>query len=391
MEGLREFEFHERLGRGGFGEVYRATLRDGVREVEVAVKLLHHAVGRQHQAVERLRDEARILGMVAHPGVPSPHGVTFLDNRVALVVEYVAGIDLQDLGLLPHGPALRVIERVASALHSANVTVIDGAPIKVVHRDVKPSNIRLAYDGRVKLLDFGIARMDARDRETDTDHEEVLGSIPYLAPERLLEGCSEPPQDVFALGSTLFESLTGKTLFHRTLTQTYVVLAEPENFDAHLDERFADAALPASIEALLRRMLTYRARDRPDAHAVSCEAHRLAAERKDTDLEAFMRTKPRRALEAGALSGKVLREVRRATLVTDPDGSGQPATVLWGADNPRPRTDEAPLPPRVPPMAPVVPKRARGRPLVRFAGLVLFLAFLAIVGSVVFGIVFAVA
>lgn len=393
MAGLREFQFHERLGRGGFGEVYRTTMRADGEERDVAVKLLHHAVGEQHQAVERLRDEARILGRVAHPGVPTPHGITRLDGRVALVVEFIEGLDVHDLTPMPAGTAMLLMERVANTLHSAYVTVVDGEPINVVHRDVKPSNIRIGFDGRVKLLDFGIARMDGEDREAETSTDNMLGSVAYLAPERLLHGSSEPAQDVYALGATLFEVMTGRRLFSSSLRETYVALADPENQVAHLDEVFAEVDLPEPVVTLLRRMLAYNPWQRPNAHTVSCDAHRIAEQLGGPDLGAFMASRQAGHKGAGQLSGKVLREVRRASLITNPSFGGEPKTVLYGADRPRPTSVPDTFGGADLSRPSTRPGTSSGMPqgLMYLGMFLVFLLFLALLGATVFAVVFALA
>ncbi|MBT3224140.1 MAG: serine/threonine protein kinase, partial [Proteobacteria bacterium] len=160
----REFSFQRCLGSGGFGEVYLATMTSsGGVETDVAVKVLHGGLDPRSQAVQRLRDEGRLLGVLNHPAILRVTDLVLLEGRIALVTEYVEGADLDEcFGAhppLPPRALLEVIGRVADALHSAfNTTSANGTPLELIHRDIKPANIRLGRHGDVKLLDFGIAR-----------------------------------------------------------------------------------------------------------------------------------------------------------------------------------------------------------------------------------------
>ena len=171
----RQFHIQSCLGRGGFGEVYRATMisAGGVRS-DVAVKVLHKDLDPRSQSVERLRDEARLLGILNHPNILKVSDLVLLQDRVALVTEYVEGADLDQCietqdDPIPLRPLLEALGRVAEALYAAHTTAgPDGAPLHLVHRDIKPSNIRLSKHGTVKLLDFGIAKARDEGREAKT-------------------------------------------------------------------------------------------------------------------------------------------------------------------------------------------------------------------------------
>ncbi|MBN2800628.1 MAG: serine/threonine protein kinase, partial [Deltaproteobacteria bacterium] len=193
----RTFHFHTCLGAGGFGEVYRAdmTTTGGLTQV-VAVKMLRSGLAPASQSVERLRDEGRMLARLQHPVVLGVHDMTVMEGRVALVTEYVEGQDLDACftgeAPLPSRALLQVIGQVADALYSA------WEALCLVHRDIKPSNIRLGTHGQVKLLDFGIARSEQGDREAHTATNMMVGSLPYMAPERFATADIQPAADVFA-------------------------------------------------------------------------------------------------------------------------------------------------------------------------------------------------
>ena len=202
------------LGRGGFGTVYRAEVHgDGGFVKEVAVKVLNLEVEASSQHLARLRDEARMLGLVRHRALVGVDGLVKLLDRWTVVMEYVDGVSLgqllQSVGPFPLAIALQVVEEVASGLHAAyTATDRDGAPLNLLHRDVKPSNVQLTRHGEVKLLDFGVARAEFAGREAATGTRMVFGSVPYLAPERLQLDDGHAA-DVFSLAMTFVQLVSG--------------------------------------------------------------------------------------------------------------------------------------------------------------------------------------
>ncbi|MCB9693558.1 MAG: serine/threonine protein kinase [Alphaproteobacteria bacterium] len=211
VEAGRRFDFKRCLGAGGFGEVYLASMTSasGV-ETEVAVKMLHEGLDPRSQAVQRLRDEGRLLGTLNHPSVLKVHDLVLLDGRVALVMEYVPGLDLEQCVELAQPIGLRagleVIGRVADALHIAYTSDgPDGQPLRLVHRDIKPPNVRIGQHGEVKVLDFGIAKAADARREAKTQTSVMIGSPWYMAPERFDGKNDGAPADVYALGCSLYE------------------------------------------------------------------------------------------------------------------------------------------------------------------------------------------
>ncbi len=285
--GRLRFEMRDLLGVGSFGEVYLATLttQAGIRQ-DVAVKVLNRDLDPRSQPVERLRDEGRILGKLNHPVILQVRDLIVLEGRVGLVTEYVQGADLVDVihrtnGLDPR-VALEIIGLVSDALDTAyHVTGFDGQRLRLVHRDIKPANLRLTPHGTVKVLDFGIAKAQAPDRETSTTHLVLMGSVPYMGPEVLHMDVEEAdmPRDVYALGCTLYESITGKLfsagLKHGDLRRE---TARPDRFYAFRQGRLdlLPADLPTPVRQLIASMLTYEAKERPTAREVAERAHEIA-------------------------------------------------------------------------------------------------------------------
>lgn len=207
----RQYRVKATLGRGAFGDVFLAeTVGTGIART-VAIKVLHADRATVPALLARLRDEARMLALLKHRAIVAVDDLVELDGAWTIVMEYVEGADVAELllaGPIPAVPALSIAEEVAHALHAATTTPgPDGTPLRLVHRDVKPSNIRVTAHGDVKLLDFGVARADFGEREGATV-DAALGTIAYMAPERFA-GNDTPSGDVYALGVTLFEMLTG--------------------------------------------------------------------------------------------------------------------------------------------------------------------------------------
>ena len=278
----RRYKIVEQLGKGGFGTVYRAELlgAGGFRK-PVALKILNADVAGNEDIVCRLRDEARMLGLVRHPSIVHADALIQLDGRWTLVLEHVPGVGLNEImkqGPIPLRCAVEIAGRVADALHTAHKATDGGRPMNLVHRDLKPGNIVLGPSGEVKLLDFGVARAEFDTREAHTQSV-ILGSADYMAPERW--DCRDlPAGDVFSLGEVLYECLSGVP-FGRTLPapEGHEVrldaalerLAHPESGESGTAIRASKEPLTAAPDVLLdliAAMLAYAPEDRPTAREV---------------------------------------------------------------------------------------------------------------------------
>ncbi len=190
-----------RLGVGGMAEVYLAT--DTALGREVAVKILSPALAADPSFVERFKREARAAAALNHPNVVAVYNWGEYDGTYYIVMEYVPGENLRERlrreGALPEAAALVIAARVADALEAAHARGL-------VHRDVKPHNILLAPDGRVKVADFGIAWAAGAAQLTATNA--VMGTAHYLSPEQVLHRPVDGRSDLYSLGIVLFEMLT---------------------------------------------------------------------------------------------------------------------------------------------------------------------------------------
>ncbi len=250
-EGLGRYEIVEELGRGAMGTVYLA--QDPALGRLVAVKALNGHLGNGHDedgdGPSFLR-EARAAGGLDHPGIVTVHDAAG-GEQPFIAMEYVQGTDLKEVlrpgKPLPDDFVLKVTEQVASALDYAHAK-------GVVHRDVKPGNILITANERVKLTDFGIASAP-----TVSEPADRLGTPHYVAPEQLRGEAVDGRADVFALGVVVYEMLTGKRPFdHPDLKEVVRRLAN-EPFTPPEEH---GAALPAPVVKVLRRALAKAPADR---------------------------------------------------------------------------------------------------------------------------------
>jgi Tol biopolymer transport system component/tRNA A-37 threonylcarbamoyl transferase component Bud32 len=249
------YEIVSWLGAGSMGEVYRA--RDTKLDREVALKTLPEELARQPERLARLRQEARILASLNHPGIATLHGLEESDSGVpVLVMELVEGEALSDrLHRGPFSPreAVAVAHQIALALEAANDK-------GVLHRDLKPGNIRIALDGRVKLLDFGLAKavlkaaLDSQSNTHTSPHSEagaVVGTAPYMSPEQARGQGTDRRSDIWAFGCVLYEMLARKRAFEgATFSDTVAAVLDREP-----DWQALPGETPTAVLRLLRRCL----------------------------------------------------------------------------------------------------------------------------------------
>jgi hypothetical protein len=199
---LGPYEIIDELGRGGAGIVYLA--QDHRLGRRVALKLV--AAGADPALGDRLRREARAAATIAHPSVATIHALEDFDNQLFIVSEYVRGQTLRAAladGPLPPARALGIARDIARALRAAHEA-------GVIHRDLKPENVLLPDTGGVKVVDFGIARLEEPGTTQLTRHGALLGTPAYMAPEQLLGTAADARSDIFAFGIVLAEMVTGR-------------------------------------------------------------------------------------------------------------------------------------------------------------------------------------
>ena len=251
-----EFEVLGELGRGATGIVYAARQRLLNRRVAIKVPRADHGADKVEVARRFLR-EARLQSQVDSPYVVSVHDIRQVHDRTYLILELVNGYSARDRLLsdpIALHEALRIGEFTALALDAVHRA-------RVVHRDVKPSNILLTIEGAVKLSDFGIAKAlgDTADLEPITGSGEGLGTLCYVAPEQMIDARrADARSDIFSLGATLFHLIAGIPHIPAG-TQAHEVVEA-----CRARPRLADVcACPLEVASLVDHMLELRPADRP--------------------------------------------------------------------------------------------------------------------------------
>jgi hypothetical protein len=217
-----EYEILERLGLGGMGEVFLARHRgpSGFERHVVLKRILPHLMQEQ-RFVEMFLSEARLSAQLDHPNIVHIFHLGHDQGEYFLVMEYVAGRQLSDVidrfygKVPPAGLGALVVRDIARALaYAYELPGPDGAPLRLVHRDVSPSNIMVGQNGNVKLLDFGVAKsLSVSTLSPPTQSGMLMGKLWYMAPERLAGAPFDHRADLFAAGVVLYEALTGCRLF----------------------------------------------------------------------------------------------------------------------------------------------------------------------------------
>ncbi len=202
----------EEIGAGGMGVVYRA--RDSRLERDVAIKALPVGMLSDPEARRRFRNEALALARLNHPNICSIFDFSSEDGVDFLVMEYVPGLSL-DKRLTQESLPLDEIPRLGAQLAAGLAAAHEQ---RVVHRDLKPGNLRLTSDGRLKILDFGLARLFHPERGVDAtlslaETSSFSGTVPYMAPEQLRGEALDTRTDIYSAGAVLYEMTTGRRPF----------------------------------------------------------------------------------------------------------------------------------------------------------------------------------
>lgn len=279
----------EPIGRGGMGKVWRA--HDELLHRTVAVKELtaglYVAQADRDVLHARTQKEARAAARIQHPAVVTVHDVLEHDDRPWIVMEYIDGPSLADAaktaGRIEPREAARIGLHVLGALRAAHA-------VGVLHRDVKPGNVMLAKDGRVMLADFGIAAIEGDSSITRTG--ELIGSIDYLAPERVTGGSPDPASDLWSLGATLYTAVEALSPFRRTspIESLQAVVNEEPPAPAHA------GALAPVITALLRKDPAHR----PSADEAEQMLLQAMEGREPKSAQAYVPTRAMGSEELGA-------------------------------------------------------------------------------------------
>ena len=278
---ISHYRVIEKLGQGGMGEVFLA--HDLSLDRKVALKFLPDIYLGDRERLVRFEREARLLASLNHPNIAAVYGFEQADGKRFLVMELVEGETLAHRiakGPMPVADALEVCRQIAEGLEAAHEKGI-------IHRDLKPDNVKVTPEGKVKTLDFGIARAfhdhtsesDGRDATTVTAGMTgpgvLLGTAGYMSPEQVMGKPADKRADIWAFGCSLYECLSGKRAFEgETVTESLASILKGE-----VDWEILPAAIPLKVKDLLKRCLQKDPRERlhdiADARIEIAEALRL--------------------------------------------------------------------------------------------------------------------
>jgi len=325
----------------------------------VALKWLLPEAARDRRQTEMFLREARLATLLDHPNVVHAFDAGEIDGEFFLAMEYVAGEPLSHVlkrvrereGGVPPPLAAHILAEICEGLHAAHeLRGPDGRPLHVVHRDVSPHNVMIGFDGQVKLLDFGVAKIGSENGLTKTG--EVKGKVAYMSPEQAMGDALDRTSDLYSVGAVLYECVAGKKMWEGTDMEVlrHLALGEPPSLE--------DAAPGAPVELcdLYAQLVTRTPSDRPGTARHVAERLRAFAAKSGGassdaaalkalmarlfDAEAAAR---RRALST-SLAGAAPREAdglrrsvhARTSSVVTPLGASEPGDAPWTQrDDPR--------------------------------------------------------
>ncbi|HEY5051751.1 MAG TPA: Stk1 family PASTA domain-containing Ser/Thr kinase [Acidothermaceae bacterium] len=331
------YRVEARIARGGMATVYRAL--DTRLDRVVALKVMHQLFAENDQFVARFIREAKSAARLSHPNVVAVYDQGDDGGYVFLAMEYVQGRTLRDLlrertRLTPQ-EALWILEPVLAALSAAHAAGL-------VHRDVKPENVLLADDGRVKVADFGLARAAANLEATSATS--LIGTVAYLSPEQVIRGIADERSDVYSAGIMLFEMLTGRPPYDG---ETAVSVALKHAHEDVPPPSSLVSGIPTSVDLLVARATARDADRRPhDAGAFLAEVVRVRGGLVASDADAgsltslINRTLVVELPDTASVGPNPPWQLGQAPVPAQPPYGGQP-----GQPGQPPRIVEPPQPP----------------------------------------------
>src|SRR5437660_8586719 len=253
---LGRYEIRSKIGEGGMGEVYRAL--DPKMNREVAIKVLPAAYSADKDRLARFEQEAQTAGALNHPNILVIHHIDTHEGAPYIVSELLEGEELREHlndGAIPQRRAIEYAQQIVAGLSAAHEK-------GVVHRDLKPENLFITRDDRVKILDFGIAKLsepgavatgsEDATRKALTNPGAIMGTVGYMSPEQVRGHATDHRSDIFSFGAILHEMITGRRAFRRETmaeTMTAILKEEPEELTE------SNPNVSPSLERIVRRCL----------------------------------------------------------------------------------------------------------------------------------------
>jgi len=296
---LAHYEINSQLGKGGMGEVYQA--KDTKLGRDVAIKVLPEEFAKDADRVARFQREAKLLASLNHPNIAAIHGLEESDGTHFLVMELIEGDTLADrikTSVIPVEESLKLALQITEALEAAHEK-------GVIHRDLKPANIKVTPDGKVKVLDFGLAKALARDQvevnlsqsptlsEAATLQGVILGTAAYMSPEQARGKAVDKRTDIWAFGCVLYEMLTGKAVFQGEDVTEILAAVVKSGVNLNLLPANIHPRIREVISRCLRKELKNRYRDIGDAQF---EVKQVLADPSGIFVQPVTAAKPRRKL-----------------------------------------------------------------------------------------------
>ena len=260
---MRSIHFLKTLGSGAFGTVYLVELNSGHNfRRNIAIKVLKVVDGNNRQFVSRVRDEARLLGLLQDDEILQVMGLEKIHGKDAILMEFVEGVDLSKIITqklrVPHKSIATLGAICSGVLHRAHTSSDPRTkrPLNVIHRDIKPANIMLTKNGSIKICDFGVARARFEGQESITlDPDVLFGTLNYMAPEYIRTGTISTSADIYALGLSLLEVATQKKFGKPKLRR--------REHEEQVQKMLQQSRLPDSMIDIIQKMLRWNQAERP--------------------------------------------------------------------------------------------------------------------------------
>ncbi len=258
---IGHYRIVEKIGAGGMGEIFRA--HDERLGRDVALKLIRPTSSDNPDHLRRFEQEARAAAALNHPNIVAIYDVGFEGTTPYIVSELLQGKTLRQR--LPEGP-IPIREAADYALQVAH-GLTAAHERHIVHRDLKPENLFLTNDGRIKILDFGVAKLQVQPEDqpsienliTVTKTGTVIGTVAYMSPEQLRSKPVDHRSDIFSFGAVLYEMVTGRRAFRgETEVDTMTAVLREEPPDANLEQ----AAIPAGYRDVVKHCSKKNRRNR---------------------------------------------------------------------------------------------------------------------------------
>ncbi|MCY0996501.1 protein kinase [Myxococcus sp. MISCRS1] len=331
----------KRLAVGGMAELFLAQ-RPPDPELVVLKRILPY-LSEEPEFVQMFLDEARIAAQLHHPNIVQVHELGKEGDNIFIAMEFVEGVDLRHVVLeefkfgatVPCGVAARICSLVASGLDYAHQSRgVDGRPLELIHRDVSPQNVMIGYDGRVKLVDFGIAKAGAFMERSKPGV--IKGKFLYLAPEQVSQERLDHRADIFALGTMLYEITTGKQPFSKPTTEGILYAIR---FEDPTPPHLLRPDYPLELSRIVMRCLT---KDRNQRYPRASVVH--------AELEAFLASGSlQQSLDVADYIARLMGEEEERTILHIPVSkpAGRMNATVPMAGN---RVLDSSMPQRLPPL-----------------------------------------